>query len=599
MPVSSGVWERTMGTLPRRRLRHTNEHRVSRAPTDQTSEHWHQALLASMRDIVLVADIDGTFTYCSPAVESALGYRPTELTGTNERDLIHASDLPVHDGLIGRLVSSDTPQPPIELRLHDRDGGWHWFETTSTELLDDPIVHGIVTNARNVTARREAAEALIDLSLRDSLTGLPNRVALMDRLGVALTHTARSSDVLALLFCDLDEFKRVNDTLGHTTGDDVLVEIAYRLTRARRASDTIARTGGDEFVILCEGLKAVEDAAKIAEKIRDAVEAPIVIGGNNAVLSVSIGIVTVQADAAKLADPMMLLRNADAAMYKAKVDGKARWQYFDDALIDEVTQRFELESELRCAVERDEFVLHYQPVFDLESHAVVGTEALLRWNHPTRGLIPPSGFIPLAEQTGLIVPIGAWVLREASAQAKVWRERLGWTGWMSVNLSARQVSEPGLASTVSVILDESGLDPGSLWLELTETALLRAGHSATVELAAVQTLGVHIGMDDFGTGYASLTNLQRLPIDFFKIDQSFVGCLNRSDGEQASGNAIVAALAQLGSTLGLRTIAEGIESAEEAELLRVYGCNYGQGFLLARPMTAAAHSLLLAETEVA
>jgi diguanylate cyclase (GGDEF)-like protein/PAS domain S-box-containing protein len=588
-----------MGTVPRRRLRQTSEHKLARPATDQTSERWHQALLDSMRDIVLVADIDGAFTYCSPAVESALGYLPSELTGTNERDLIHPSDLPVHDGLIGRLVASSEPQPPIELRLHDRGGAWHWFETTSTELLDDPIVHGIVTNARNVTARREAAEALIDLSLRDSLTGLPNRVALMDRLSVALSHTARSNDVLALLFCDLDEFKQVNDTLGHGTGDEVLVEIARRLTRARRASDTIARTGGDEFVILCEGLRAVSDAGAIAEKVRDTVEAPIVLAGNDAVISVSIGIVTVQADAAKHADPMMLLRNADAAMYRAKQDGKARWHFFDDSLIDEVAQRFELESELRCALERDEFVVYYQPVFDLATGTVVGTEALLRWAHPTRGMIQPSRFIPLAEQTGLIVPIGAWVLREASMRASEWRAQLGWTGWISVNLSARQVSEPGLSTTVRSILDDSGLEPDSLWLELTETALLRAGHSATVELAAVQTLGAHIGMDDFGTGYASLTNLQRLPIDFFKIDQSFVASLNRTDGEQASANAIVAALAQLGSTLGLRTIAEGIESVEEAELLRAYGCDYGQGFLLARPMPREAHSLLLAETEVA
>lgn len=588
-----------MGTLHKRQLRRTSERTVPRAATDQTSEHWHQALLASMRDIVLVADLDGTLTYCSPAVETALGYLPTELTGTNERELIHVSDLPVHDELITRLVAFEGPQPPIELRFRDRDGGWHWFETTSTQLLDDPMVHGIVTNARNVTARREAAEALIDLSLRDALTGLPNRIALMDRLSVALTHTARSSDVLALLFCDLDEFKRVNDSLGHGTGDEVLIEIAHRLSRARRASDTIARTGGDEFVILCEGLRDVDDAAAIAEKVRDAVEAPIVLDGHDAVLSVSIGIVTVQGDAAMHADPMMLLRNADAAMYKAKQDGKARWRFFDDAVIDEVAQRFELESELRGAVERDEFVLHYQPVFDLRSGSVVGTEALVRWAHPTRGMIQPAGFIPLAEQTGLIVAIGAWVLRAASEQASTWSEELGWTGWISVNLSARQLSEPGLALAVNAILDDSRLKPDALWLELTETALLRAGHSATVELAAVQALGVHIGMDDFGTGYASLTNLQRLPIDFFKIDQSFVKCLDRDDSAQASGNAIVAALAQLGATLGLRTIAEGIESPEEAELLRAYGCSFGQGFLLARPMPAEDHSSLLARTAVA
>jgi diguanylate cyclase (GGDEF)-like protein/PAS domain S-box-containing protein len=594
-----------MGTLPKRRLRPTSAHRrkspaVAQA-AEQTTEHWHQALLASMRDIVMVAEIDGTLTYCSPSVESALGYRPSDLTGTNERDLIHPSDLAVHQRLIGRLVASDDPQPPIELRFLGLDGDWHWFETTSTELLDDPVVHGIVTNARNVSVRREAAAALIDLSLRDPLTGLPNRVALMDRLAVALTHTTRSSGVLALLFCDLDEFKHVNDTLGHTIGDGVLIEIANRLSRVRRASDTVARTGGDEFVVVCEGLKAVEDAAVIAEKLRDAVEAPIVLDGNNTVLSVSIGIVTVKADAAKLADPMMLLRNADAAMYKAKENGKARWQFFDDVLIDEVAQRFELEAELRSALERGQFVLHYQPVFDLDTGAIVGTEALLRWAHPTRGLIPPSGFIPVAEQTGLIVPIGAWVLREATAQLRAWHEQTDWSGWISANLSARQVSEPGLAATVSSILEDSGLAPDLLWLELTETALLRAGHSATVELCEVQALGVHLGMDDFGTGYASLTNLQRLPIDFLKIDRSFVGCLDGNDGndgEHASGTAIVEALAQLGTTLGLRTIAEGIETPEEAALLRSYGCGYGQGFLLARPMPAAAHTLLLAGTEV-
>jgi diguanylate cyclase (GGDEF)-like protein/PAS domain S-box-containing protein len=552
-----------------------------------------------MRDIVLVADVDGTLTYLSPSVEAALGYAPRDLTGTNERELIHSADLAVHDGLVTRLISSNEPQPPIELRLHDRDGRWHWFETTSTELLDDPIVHGIVTNARDVTARREAAEALIDLSLRDPLTGLPNRVALMDRLSVALTHTARSSDVLALLFCDLDEFKRVNDSLGHGTGDEVLIEIAQRLTRTRRASDTIARTGGDEFVILCEGLRAAEDAATIAEKVRDIVEAPILLDGNNAVISVSIGIVTVQADAAKHADPMMLLRNADAAMYKAKRDGKARWHFFDDAVIDEVAQRFELESELRVALERDEFVLHYQPIFDLESGIVVGTEALLRWAHPSRGLIQPAGFIPLAEQTGLIVPIGSWVLEAATAQAREWREQLGWDGWISINLSARQLAEPGLALQVRAILEDSEIPPDLLWLELSENALLRAGHSATVELAAVQALGVHIGMDDFGTGYASLSNLQRLPIDFFKIDQSFVKCLDRDGDADASGNAIVQALTQLGSTLGLRTIAEGIESEEATGLLLSFGCGYGQGFHLARPMPPDAHSSLLARTAAA
>ncbi|MDQ1511399.1 MAG: hypothetical protein QOG50_3243, partial [Actinomycetota bacterium] len=543
-----------MGTSSKRRILESSPGRV-RPANEEANEQYHRALLASIRDIVLVADVDGTVSYCSPSVESALGYHPTELNGTNERELIHAADFALHDNLVGRLLASEDPQPPIELRLHDSDGEWHWFELTSTKLLDDPLAHGIVTTARNVTARKEAASALIDLSLRDALTALPNRVALMDRLAVALAHTERSCDVLALLFCDLDGFKQVNDLLGHNAGDDVLIQIARRMTRALRASDTVARTGGDEFVILCEGLREVDDAATVAAKIRDAVEAPFVLDGKNAVLSLSIGIVTVRPDEARHADPMRLLHNADAAMYKAKHDGRARWQFFDDALVDEVTLRLELEDEIHLALEREEFVLHYQPVFDLESGAVVGAEALLRWVHPTRGLISPSGFTLVAEQTGLIVPIGAWVLANAAAQAREWHEQTDWQGWISVNLSARQVAEPGLAATVQSILAASRLDPDALWLELNETALLRAGHSATVELSAVQGLGVHLGIDDFGTGYSSLTNLQRLPIDFFKIDRGFIARLDRDDEERVGGKAIVGALTQLATNLGLRTIA--------------------------------------------
>jgi diguanylate cyclase (GGDEF)-like protein/PAS domain S-box-containing protein len=570
-----------------------------RTATDPANEEYHRALLASIRDIVLVADVDGTVSYCSPSIEAALGYDPIDLAGTNERELIHAADFALHDNLVNRLIASDDPQPPIELRLHDSAGEWHWFELTSTKLLDDPIAHGIVTTARNVTARKEAASALIDLSLRDPLTGLPNRISLMDRMAVALAHCERSCDVLALLFCDLDGFKDVNDSLGHNTGDDVLVQIARRMVGAGRASDTVARTGGDEFVVMCEGLREANDAATIAAKIRDAVEAPLVLGGKNAVLSVSIGIVTVRPDEARHADPMRLLHNADAAMYKAKHDGRARWQFFDDALVDEVTLRLELEDELRIAIEREQFVLQYQPIFDLDSGAVVGTEALLRWNHPARGMISPSAFVLVAEQTGLIVPIGAWALAAAAAQAREWQEQMDWPGWISVNLSARQVAEPGLASTVQSILAASRLDPDSLWLELNERSLLRAGHSATVELSAVQALGVHLGMDDFGTGFSSLTNLQRLPIDFFKIDRSFIQSLDRGDADRVDGNAVVAALAQLGATLGLRTIAEGIETSEERDLLRAYGCQFGQGYLLARPMSADAHSDLLAGSQVA
>jgi diguanylate cyclase (GGDEF)-like protein/PAS domain S-box-containing protein len=548
------------------------------------SEEWLRALLSSVRDVVLVRSLDGVVSYCSPSVQSVLGYTPGELEGTDEQALIHRSDRAMRDAVLDRLVSTNETQPPIELRLRNQDGSWQWFEVTDSDLLDDPDVHAIVTYARDITKHKAAAAELIDLSLRDALTGTANRLALIDRLEVALARTARTKTVLAVLFCDLDEFKIINDSLGHESGDGVLIEVANRLRRIRRGSDTVARTGGDEFVIVCDGLPDAQQAIYIASEVRDVIEHPMILGGHEATISVSIGIVTVDGAAATHTEPMTLLRNADAAMYRAKEHGKARWHVFDETLIDEVTQRFELEAELRPALEHGEFLLHYQPIFNLEHGGIVGVEALLRWNHPSRGFLLPGQFITVAEQTGLIVTIGAWVLEEACTQVQRWREDLGWPGWVSVNLSARQVAEPGLATTLRETLAATELDPDCLWLELTETALLRAGHSSSVELAAVQALGAHLGMDDFGTGYASLTNLQRLPIDFLKIDRSFVTTLSREGPGDGEARAIVAALTELGRGLSLSTVAEGIERPEELALLREFGCPYGQGYLLARPM---------------
>jgi diguanylate cyclase (GGDEF)-like protein/PAS domain S-box-containing protein len=554
---------------------------------------WFRALAESSRDVVLVRGVDGMLAYCSPAVWGSLGYRPEDLEGTNERRLIHPVDLGKRDRHIATLLETDVPQPPTELRMRTKSGFWKWFEVIDTNCLENPSVHGIVTNARDLTERKAAEGELMELSLHDALTGLPNRQLLMDRLAVALARTARANDLVAVLFCDLDEFKDVNDSVGHEGGDRVLIEVATRLRHALRQSDTVARTGGDEFVIICEGLNSIEDATTLATDVRDFVEAPITFDDFEAAVSVSIGIVTVAGIDASTADPMILLRNADAAMYLAKRDGKARWALFDESLVQAATYRRELEPELRRALQRDELVVHYQPIYDLTSDTIVGLEALLRWDHPTRGLLPPLDFITLAEETGLIVPIGAWVLKEACQQMRRWTREFGWPGWMSVNLSARQVAEPGLASAVSDILAMSDLPADLLRLELTETVLLRVGHSAATELGAIRSLGVHVGMDDFGTGYASLTNLQQLPIDFLKIDRSFVTTLKRGADRRDHGNAIVAAVSQIGQTLDLETIAEGVETAEQAELLREYGCPYGQGFQFARPAPADKIALLL------
>jgi len=558
-----------------------------------SSREWFRALAESSRDVVLVRDLDGMLSYCSPAVWASLGYRPEDLEGTYERELIHPVDLGIRDGLIARLLATKVAQPPAELRMRNKSGDWRWFEMIDTNCLENPSVQGIVTNARDLTERKASEAALLERSLHDALTGLPNRLLVMDRLEIALARTARANDVLAVLFCDLDAFKAVNDSVGHEGGDRVMIEIAHRFKRAFREADTVARTGGDEFVVVCEGLSSVADATELAAHVRAIVEEPITFDDFEAAVSVSIGIMTVEGPEASTVGPTVLLRNADAAMYVAKRGGKAGWALFDQSLVSAAEHRRQLEPELRRALEADEFVLHYQPVYDLNDETILGVEALLRWNNPTRGLLPPMDFIELAEKTGLIVKIGTWVLEESCKQMRQWERELDWPGWMSVNISARQVAQPGLASAVGEVLDGTDLSAELLRLELTETALLRAGYSAAVELDAVRDLGVHVGMDDFGTGYATLTNLQQLPIDFLKIDRSFVITLQRGEKRRDNGNAIVAAISQIGQTLDLETIAEGVETAEQAELLREYGCPYGQGFQFARPAPANEIASLL------
>jgi diguanylate cyclase (GGDEF)-like protein/PAS domain S-box-containing protein len=539
------------------------------------------AVLRLSRDVIVVRDAQGLLVYCSPAIEAALGYRPAELVGTPERNLVHPGDVESRDRAVAALLTTTEPQPAGELRLRHRDGTWHWFETIDTNCVDDVDVGGIVTSARDVTERKAVEDTLTQLSLHDTLTGLPNRTLLMDHLTLALARTARQRTTLAVLFCDLDNFKTINDSLGHRVGDLVLLEVARRLHQTLRATDTVARTGGDEFIAVCDSLSGLDEATVLAQRVRDDVESPMAVDGTDIVISVSIGIVTVDGEAATNTEPMVLLRNADAAMYKAKERGRARWEVFDESLVELATQRLELEPELRRALVRHEFALHYQPIVRLTDGVTVGAEALLRWHHPTRGTLLPNEFLGLAEDNGLIVPIGAWVVREACEQAMRWREDDDTPAWISVNLSARQIAEPGIGDTVADALTISGLPGDALWLELTETALLRAGHSAAVAVAAIQALGVHLGMDDFGTGYASLTNLQRLPIDFLKIDRSFVANLTR-DGH-GGDNAIVEAITQLGATLDLTTVAEGIETQEEIDVLRACGVPYGQGYLIAKP----------------
>ena len=453
---------------------------VSDGASDSSRE-WFRALAESSRDIVLVRDAAGMLSYCSPAVWTSLGYRPEDLEGTNERDLIHPVDLAIRDGLIARLLETDVAQPPAELRIRNKSGVWRWFETIDTNCLENPAVRGIVTNARDITERKAAEVELIELSLHDPLTGLPNRLLVMDRLSIALARTARANDMIAVLFCDLDAFKVVNDSVGHEGGDRVLIEVARRFKRALREADTIARTGGDEFVVVCEGLSGVEDATTLGARIRDFVEQPIAFDDFEAAVSVSIGIVTVvrlRSEHDRSADPAPQRRRRD-------VPGQARRQSALGALRRErrLRHRLELEPELRRALGADEFVLHYQPVYDLRDGTIVGVEALLRWNHPTRGLLPPErvhrprrGDRPDRADRHLgaaaRLRTDAAVVRGARLAGMDVGQLLGAARWPSPGSrprSARSSPRPSCRADL-------------LRLELTETALLRVGHSAAVEL---------------------------------------------------------------------------------------------------------------------
>jgi diguanylate cyclase (GGDEF)-like protein len=430
---------------------------------------------------------------------------------------------------------------------------------------------------------RRAQEELTHLALHDALTGLPNRTLFVDRLQHALLRRESGASSVAVLFLDLDRFKVVNDSLGHAAGDRVLVCLADRLREALRPSDTVARFGGDEFIILCEGVTGEREVTCIAERVAAALCVPFDLDGAHVVLTVSTGIAISTGAQDR---PETLIRNADAAMYRAKERGGARWLLFDDAIHRRAVERLEMEGALREAVERGDFRLRYHPLVDVDSGRVTGFEALVRWHHPTKGIIAPAHFIGLAEQTGLIVPLGAWVLTEACRQSHAWRAAsLGGSRLkMCVNVSARQLAKAELAEQVAGILADTATDPDDICLEITESALIEDPATTSQSLRLLRSLGVRLSIDDYGTGYTSLANLKAFPIDTIKIDRAFIEGLSR-DRDDA---AIVMAIIRLAHALDLTCVAEGVESEEQLELLRTLGCDAVQGFLFGEPQSADA-----------
>lgn len=548
-----------------------------------------RALVGHAADIVAIVDARSVPSYVSPGVERVLGYRPDEILPLGLVTFAHPDDVGLFLGLFAAVQDRPEHSEAAVVRFRHRDGLYRHLDCTVTNLLDNVAVRGIVVNARDVTEQAAAVRALEQRALHDALTGLPNRLLFRHRLAHALDRSGREAAPVAILFLDLDNFKVVNDSLGHPAGDALLVATARRLEECLRHGDTVARLGGDEFIILLEEVRNVEEALGLARRLLVCVEGPVSIGGRNVQTTASIGVAWHQGGDQS---PDDLLRDADTAMYRAKAGGRDRIALFEPWMNVEALARLELEEELRRAISRQELRLVYQPIVDLASGQVERFEALVRWQHPARGLLLPDTFIPVAEETGLVVPLGQWVLEEACQQLRRWRD---WfpersTLGLSVNLSVRQVQDPTLVELVADVLSTTGLQAEALQLEITESAVMPDQRVARTLLRQLKEQGVRLALDDFGTGYSSLNYLRGFPTDVLKIARSFVNGMVREPRDAA----IVAAIIDLGHALGMIVTAEGVKTKTQANKLLAMGCDQGQGYDFARPLRAKAVPTYLA-----
>jgi diguanylate cyclase (GGDEF)-like protein/PAS domain S-box-containing protein len=555
------------------------------------SEAHFRSLVQNASDIVFVLHSDMSVSYSSPSVERVLGYHPEELGGVAVTTLLHQDDLKhalaAHDEAVRRTGTSVS----IECRLQHRDGSWRDVEAMYNSLIDDLSVQGTVLTIRDITERKALEEQLKHQAFHDSLTGLANRALFHDRVEHALARHSRHRQPIAVLFLDLDDFKVVNDSLGHLAGDELLRAVADRLQGCLRAGDTAARLGGDEFAVLVEALTDPKEVAGLAERIISSLGAPFSLEGQEIFVHASIGYAVSDQETRT----EELLRAADVAMYAAKAAGKGGYQAYRPELHTEARGRLQRTADLQHALEEHQFVLHYQPIVALDNDQLVGVEALVRWEHPTRGLLPPGEFLPLAEETGLIVPLGQWVLEQACLQVKRWQmdhpsqPRIR----ISVNLSARQFRQHDLIDQVAQIINQTGIDPDSLILELTETILLQDTDAIGAKIQELKGLGVQLAIDNFGTGYSSLSYLKRLPVDIVKVDKSFIDAI----AEAPEDSAVVKAIVGLGQTLDLHTVAEGVEARNQSNQLRELGYHYGQGYYYAKPAEAQEIDELLGRQE--
>jgi diguanylate cyclase (GGDEF)-like protein/PAS domain S-box-containing protein len=556
----------------------------------RASEDRFRSLVQNSTDTTLVLGEGAVITYASPATLSLLGRRPEEVIGVPATDLVNHEDRARVEAQLGAMLQSSSVTEPIQFRMVHADGTDRYTEAVVSDLRTHPGVGGYVANLRDITERKEAENQLAHAALHDPLTGLPNRTLIIDRAEQMLVRSRREFRPVAAMFIDLDNFKDINDSLGHDAGDKVLQAVAQRFVGALRASDTVGRLGGDEFVVLAEGASLGAGPEMVAERLHDVLHEAFLLENYDTVpltVSASIGIAGGQRQSAQ-----DLLRDADIALYRAKALGKNRSALFQPEMQTAVLDRIELDSDLRGALAQGQFLLLYQPVFDLDHVNVSGVEALLRWRHPTRGVVPPDHFIPMLEESGLIVDVGRWVLTEACRQAAEWH-RHGHRLSMSVNVSMRQLEVPTFVGHITDAIAASGLDPTSLVIEITESTLMRDADATVNRLREIKDLGVQVAIDDFGTGYSSLAYLQQFPVDAIKIDRSFISAM----ADSPESGALIHTLVELGRTLGLETLAEGIEDNEQLHRLQQEHCDRGQGFLFSRPIEPEAIEAFLAEAD--
>ncbi|HYI10478.1 MAG TPA: EAL domain-containing protein [Thermoanaerobaculia bacterium] len=542
------------------------------------SEARYRLMAENSTDLIARTNMDGEIVYASDAVRTLLGYEPWEMTGRSMFDFVHPDDHHILTRFSSEVRRTHGATATYSYRARRKDGEMVWFESTS-RVIFDPETHRmreIVSVSRDVSERRRAEEQIEYQAYHDALTGLPNRLLFRDRLTIALAHSKRQQTPLTVMFLDLDRFKYVNDTLGHSLGDELLRAVAARLRSVLREGDTIARMGGDEFTVLLADNDSAEDAAKTAQKLLDVVARPLRLEGHELYITTSIGI-ALYPDDGDTAES--LLKNADGAMYRAKESGRSSYQLCTRAMNSRTAERLSVENALRRVLERDELVIHYQPQVRLDTRKVVGMEALLRWNRPGHGLVQPATFIGIAEETRMIVPIGEWVLRQACRQAKEWQKEIYPGLRIAVNLSPRQFQQTDLREVVAAALAESGLAPELLELEITESTAMLNTERTIATLAELRELGVRIAVDDFGTGHSSLNYLRRFPIDRVKIDREFVQEIESS----RSNRAIVSAIVAMAHGLSLAVTAEGVETDAQVQFLGEQGCEEVQGYLFGRP----------------